>query len=331
MRLSISMYMFLLLLMLCCAQATAQTGKVKGKVTDAATRRPLPSAGVRLLSTSRAGTASSGPIVKRDGTYEINNVPPGSYTLQVRYVGYKTFTTAITVKANDETTSDPALTEDAVHLDEIVVVGAASRTSKSVAEVAVTRVDTREILKENSYTDIGQLLMGKVPGVTISPSSGNIGGSLRFQVRNGGGLFGNGTPTIYVDGARIFADELGAFTVGGQGISSLYSIDPEEIDHIEILKGAASGALYGTSGSNGVVLITTKHGDGDAGPMFQYKGTVGFNEQAHKYTADDFLSYQDANDVFRKGYFNQHSLSLNGQSGVFNYFASFGSRLENGS
>src|SRR5205085_2443856 len=99
-----------------------------------------------------------------------------------------------------------------------------------------------------------------------------------------------------------------------------------------VLKGPSSAALYGTDGSNGVILLSTRGSKLAPGEPLSvtYKGSVGYNEQRTEYTQEDILSFQDANEIFHKRYFNQHSVTLGGQTGIFGYSASFGSRLENG-
>lgn len=312
----------------------AQTGKIEGKVIDESTNEPLISATVLLLDKGTApGTVSGkqGRITKRDGSFVFNDVPPGSYTLRVSYVSYKTTTQQIQVSADKTTTVQIAVTPDPQGISEIVVTGVASRKSKSISEVSVSRVDAAELTDKNNYQDLSQLLSGKAPGVTVSTSSGNVGGGIRFNVRTGAGLYGNGQPIILVDGVRINNGQLGS-DVGGQFVSALADLNPEDIAKVEILKGPAATALYGTSGSNGVVLVTTKRGNYGAGrkPTVNLRTVIGVNEQAVKYTPEMALSYNDANAVFRRGDIHEYELSVGGGSGDVSYYTSFGNRYEQG-
>jgi len=312
----------------------AQTGKVEGKVIDASTNDPLISATVLLLDKGAAPGKVSGQrgrITKRDGSFVFTDIPPGSYTIRVSYISYRTTTQEIEVGADKTTTVQISMTPDPQGINEIVVTGVASRKAKSVSEVSVSRVDAAELTDKNNYQDLSQLLSGKAAGVTVSTSSGNVGGGIRFNVRSGAGLYGNGQPIILVDGVRINNSELGS-DVGGQYVSALADLNPEDIAKVEILKGPAATALYGTSGSNGVVLVTTKSGNYGAGrkPTVNLRTVLGFNEQAVEYTPEMALSYNDANAIFRRGDIREYELSVGGGTGDVSYYTSFGNRNEEG-
>lgn len=322
----------LLLMLLAASPMLAQTGSIKGKVSEEGTGKALSGATVTVSKKETPSNVIAGAITRSTGMYEIKDIPAGEYLLKTTYVGYKPFQTGVTVASGQITPQEIILNPDVVKLEEVVVVGAASRTQKSRAEVAVSRVDAVELQKGFTYTDVNQLLAGKIPGVSIAPSSGNIGGSTRFRVRSGGGLRGNGEPVMYLDGARVINTDLGFFTAGGQASSSLFDINPESITSVEVLKGPASAALYGTGGSNGVMMFSTRGGVGASGEAIavQYRGSVGYNEPQSEYTRDELLTYQDANSIFHKGYFNQHSLTLAGATSQFNYDINLSSRVDNG-
>ncbi len=315
--------------------ASAQTGSIKGKVTDASNGEPMVSATVILRA---QGTGNSAPVAadrgrisKRDGTFQFIEIPPGSYTIRVTYVGYQTTTQNIVVRADQETTADIAMTPDPKGITEIVITGVASRKEKSVSEVAVSRIDMEEITDKGAFQDISQALAGKTPGVTVSPSSGNVGGGIRFNVRSGAGLYGSSQPVIFVDGVRMNNAQLGT-DVGGQGVSALAGLNPQDIADIQILKGPAATALYGTSGSDGVVLITTKLGSARSGnaATVQLRSIIGVNQQAVEYTPEMVLSYNDVNAVHRDGAIREYQASVGGSSNGLEYYTSFGSRNEEG-
>ncbi|HEX3072957.1 MAG TPA: carboxypeptidase-like regulatory domain-containing protein, partial [Ignavibacteriales bacterium] len=204
--------------------------------------------------------------------------------LSAKYVGYKEKSVTITLTEKN-IVQNFDLEEDVFRSEEIVVTGLASKTSKSVAEVAVSKIDAAGLTNMNPYTSMSQLVGGKIAGVQMAPASGNVGGGFRFFVRSGGGLNGDEQPVIYVDGVRIDNNEIvGRYTAGGQGNSTLANLNPDDIASIEVLKGPAGAAMYGTSGSNGVVLITTKSGklaQGKADNLqIAYKHVYGYNTQA---------------------------------------------------
>ena len=323
MRLNLSLFLVLLLLP---SLAFAQNGSLSGMITDGESEDALPGASILLVEAS-LGAASS-----IDGSYTINDIPAGTYTIRVSFVGYKSSEESITISSGDNTYSI-SLEPDFTGLEEVVVTGIASATSKARAEVAVSSVSTERLLEQNSYQDVSQLLSGKVPGVSVMPSSGNVGGGIRFQVRSSTGLNGQGQPVIYVDGVRIDANEVAGFATGGQQVSMLATLNPEDIESVEVLKGPAGAALYGTSGSNGVVLITTKRGKlagGDRPFTVNYKGVMGQNSQLDEYTRLTAGTPETANAFFRDGDIEQHSLSFSGGSNAVRYFASYDNRFEEG-
>ncbi len=309
----------------------AQNATVTGTVKDAKTGEPLVGATVELIGKVKT-TGRIGAITSPEGKYTIRSIPPGEYTIRLQFVGYKTIMEQITLSADETKQMDLEIMPDIIGLDEVVVTGVASRNEKAVSDVAVARVNAASIQESFVYNDFGQLVAGKIPGVQVQTSSGNVGGGMRFQVRGGGGLNGAGQPVIFVDGVRINNDQIGT-DVGGQSAGALADLNPEDIANVEVLKGPAGAALYGTSGSNGVVLITTKRGlRGKAGDFFglNYEYNTGWNEQAVEYSEDDILSAKHANDVFQDGPFQEQTLSLQGKSGIFNYYTSFTDRKEEG-
>lgn len=306
----------------------ATTGTVAGKITDEQTGEPLPGANVFLKGTN-IGTAS-GP----DGSFEITDVPPGTYTVVASFIGYHRDEADVRVTANEETTTSFALVLDVFRGEEVVVTGLASRTSKAVAEVTVGRIHARELTVANTYQTTQQLINGKIAGVSVRTSSGNVGSGFRFNIRSGGGLNGNEQPVIYLDGVRIENSQFTGFGVGGQGIGVLADLNPEDIENIEVLKGPAAAASYGTNGANGVVLITTKKGRLVAGRgrsmSIDYKSAVGWNTQSFDYKDSDFITAKNANAAIRTGNVVQNTISASGGSDILRYFASFDSRVEDG-
>ena len=314
--------------------ATAGTGTVQGSVADLETRQPLRGATVMLeaVGTSPlAGSRTYGAFAGKDGSFTVDNVPSGQWRAKVTYVGYKPITRVITVDDDKTTNASFDLPFDVKQIEEVVVTGLASRHPKSESEVAVSRVDAEELQKANVYTDFTQLLQGKAAGVNVQQSSGNVGGGMRFTVRGGGGLNGNGLPLIFVDGARIVAGEVAPTDIGGQNFSAMANINPQDIENIEILKGPAGAALYGTAGSNGVVLITTKRGlKSQDNLSIQAKAIFGWNENPKVYDSTIIESAEDVNALFRNGPIEEYNVSLNGNSGGLGYFLSYGYRDEQG-
>ncbi len=306
------------------------TFRVKGKVADAKTGEALIGASVLLKP------LNLGAIADINGEYSFD-VPTSlakgqTVELTASYVNYKKKTIKVVLNGSN-ITQNFSLEEDIFQSEEIVVSGIASKTSKAVSEIAVGRVSAGDLQQVNTYGGLSQLVGGKVAGVQLQTSSGNVGGGFRFYVRSGGGINGNEQPVIYVDGVRINDSETGFFGVGGQSNSALASINPDDIASIEVLKGPAGASSYGVNGSNGVVLITTKSGRtaaGLTGISANYKFNYGFNEQSKRYTTDIFKSAEDANKTFIKGYIRENAIDIAGGGNQLRYYGGFSSRDEGG-
>ena len=316
-----------ILLLLAPGLAFAQTGTVEGLVTDAATGEPLPGANVQLAE------IQLGAATDIDGQYQITDAPVGEYTLRVSFVGYKVATRDVEVTLNETTTVDISLEPDLTGLEEIVVTGLATSSIKAETSVSVSRVNAAELTDQNAYQSVDQLIGGNAAGVSASPSSGNVGSGVRFRVRGGGGLNGDGQPVIYVDGVRIDNSQVVGFDAGGQGTSALADLNPENIASIEILKGSASTAIYGTEGSEGVVLITTKNGRPGQDFSVRYKQTMGFSQEVRDYDSDRFISADAVNALWRDpadANLWETAITATGSAGGVNYLGAVTHNVNNG-
>ena len=296
-------------------------GSVSGTVTDGLTNNPLPGANVFIEGTGYGSAADA------DGNYTISNVEDGSYTVTAGYIGYKSSSSEVTVSGGDASASF-ALGVDPLRSEEVVVTGAASRTTKATAEIAVQRITASELTEKNNYSSVDNILAGRVAGVSLTKASGIAGSQFKMQMRSGGGLNGDGQPVFFVDGVKV---ENSSWRAGGGdapdiGVTALASLNPEDIESIEVIKGPAGASSYGTGGSNGVVLITTKRGkvgssDGDNWKM-SYKGTFGTNDQDREYDESEFRSYKWVNDYFQPGDITKHSVSVSGGTETTNLYFS---------
>ncbi|MCD4693331.1 MAG: SusC/RagA family TonB-linked outer membrane protein [Calditrichales bacterium] len=303
---------------------------IKGIVIDSRTDEPLGGVNIYIEDTN-VGTTTD-----QDGYFSFSYDTDTGFNLILNYVGYKNVT--LTLSPTDDLSGlEVKMNEDIFKSETIVVTGIASKTSKDVAEVAVSRIVASEYTELTSYQDISQLVTGKISGVQLKPSSGNVGGGFRFFMRSGGGVGGDEQPVIYVDGVRIDNTEVVGYGTGGQGMSALANLNPEDIENIEVLKGPAGASSYGVNGSNGVILITTKRGklvSAKGGKVkrvaIDYKFIRGLNTQSYEYKEENFESYKDANRNFQDGDITQHSISASGGSNFLKYYTSFDSRDEEG-
>ena len=300
----------------------AVTGTVSDQSGD-----PLIGANVVVEGTSL------GAATKADGSFSIDYEPTGEFSLVVTYIGYK----KMTVTTSETTDLAFNLEQDVFASEAVVVTGMGSERSLGNTEVSVSRLDASSLSETNAFSDVSQMLYGKVSGVDIRKASGNVGGGWRFDVRAGGGLNGDEQPVIYIDGVRMDNEEFYSAYAGGQGVSTLADLNPEDIESIEILKGPAGATTYGTNGSNGVVLITTKKGgeqnraDGKSYTM-KYKQVTGTNEASYIYDndKDGLYSADDLNKVHTPGKIEQRNLSIAGGTPGLNYYIGLDDRYEEG-
>ena len=303
----------------------AQDGTITGTVTDGETGEPLPGATVQIPETG------DGAATDANGEYRLS-VAEGTYTLSATFVGYSPVERDVEVVAGETVTVDITLEVAPEQLGEVVVQGLGLGQDRARSRVSIGRVDASDIAERASFDNVSQLISGNVAGVSAQASSGNIGGGIRFNVRGGGGLGGDGQPAIYIDGTRVDNNEIEGFGAGGQGISPLADLNPADIENIDIIRGPAGAAIYGTDGSNGVVLITTKGGSFSADPTLnvEYRGTAGWSEQENEYSSRNHVTADDANALFGTGSLQEHQVAVSGGADFARFYASVNHRMEEG-
>jgi TonB-linked SusC/RagA family outer membrane protein len=246
------------------APAAAQaTGTLVGTVRDAATQRPLEAVQVYI------GGTGIGALTNAAGRFLLLNVPAGEHTLVAELVGYRSGSQTVTVAAGQSVVADFALEQTAITLDQIVVTGAGVATEKRKLGNTIATLDAAT-LDNAPISDFSQMIAGREPGVVSLPSSGYTGEGARIRIRGSSSLSQLNEPIVYVDGIRVNRAAVDANNDQGNP-SRLDDIDPNSIERVEILKGAAAATLYGTEASNGVIQIFTKRGRSGA-PRFSVQG-----------------------------------------------------------
>ena len=237
------------------ATARAQDGgTINGHVVDATTNAPIPSAQVQLVGTARGG------VTAEDGRFRIPNVRPGVYQVRVLRIGYQAGTQSVTVANTQAISLEYSLAPVAVTLDQVVTLATGETTRKrEQGNVVGTLTPVPATLA--TAGNMSQLLTGRVPGVDVATPGGTIGSSARFRIRGASSLSLSNDPLLIVDGIRVDNNSASStIGVGGQVPSRFNDINPEDIEKIDIIKGPAAGALFGTAAANGVIQITTKKG-----------------------------------------------------------------------
>ena len=272
-RVRLASLVALLLLVAMPQFATAQARAIRGTVTDARTGRPVPGAQVSIRDTG-IGTLSNA-----QGRYLITQVPGGRLEIRVVFLGYSPQSSVVTVAAGETQTIDFQMSLSAIELEGLVATGYAQQTRREVSS-AISSVGSVD-LQNPAVASLDALLLGKAAGVQVIQNAGNPGNGITVRVRGLSSISANNQPLYVVDGMPIFRGNFGQLSYGGQDLSAITGLNPDEIESIDILKDAAAAAIYGSRGSNGVVMITTKRGritaeqGGTGGPRFQFNTSFG--------------------------------------------------------
>lgn len=244
MRKFLAMCLGMMLLCIVTPHLALAQGKyeVKGVVVDAA---GIPVIGATIIE---AGTVN-GTTTDIDGQYVLN-VKDANSVVQISYIGYKT----VELVASSELLKNLTLEEDLMTLDEVVVIGYGG-VKKSDMTGSVVAIKAEDV-NRGAVTSPDQLLLGKVPGLLVTPASGEPGTGAQIRIRGNASLNASNNPLIVIDGVPVTGD-------GGAGMGNpLSTVNPDDIDTYTVLKDASATAIYGSRASNGVIIITTKKGKG---------------------------------------------------------------------
>jgi TonB-linked SusC/RagA family outer membrane protein len=252
------------------SSAVAQDYTIIGRVLDAVTGTPVSGAQINVEGTS------FGSLADQTGRYSIRaSLSAGTYTLRVQYIGREVGTQQISLGTQLVVrVPDFLLRERALELGEIVVTGVAGPTSKRALGTTVSTVDAGAVSRA-AVSTIDQALQGRVAGATIISNTGTPGGGVSMRLRGTSSITGGAEPLFIVDGVIIDNNGDQQINVGYRSNPSnrLADLDPDDIERVEILKGAAAAALYGSRANNGVVQIFTKRGQQGA-PRFVFSTKV---------------------------------------------------------
>jgi len=341
--------LFILLILFMTPGVAHAQRTVTGEVTDAETGETLPGVNVRIEGTSRGTTTDI------DGAFEIN-LPEGRNTLVFTFVGYRSKTIEL---GDGETDIEVQIEPDVLGLDEVVVTGLASSAKRRNLANSVGTIQEEDLVPVPAQT-LERALSGKIAGLSVSQNTGAPGGGINVNLRGTSTITGSTQPLYVIDGVILdnsaiqpgldFVSEAaaaGSARPQGQPTNRIADINPNDIESIEVLKGASAAAIYGAKATNGVVIITTKRGRAGE-TRVNFSQQTGFNTILNKLgtrdfrgvdglsprvdslvNANGFIDYEE--EVYgREGLTTETTLSLSGGDENTRYYVSGLALSENG-
>lgn len=316
---------------------------ISGIITSAEDKMPIPGASVVIKGTS------NGSVTDVNGAYTIKAAP--SDVLVFSFVGLQ----SMEIPVNDQTKIDVALLNEPKLLKEVVVVGYGTMDRANLTS-SVSSIGSND-LENDPMPSVTQAIQGKAGGVQVTQKGGSPGGGISIRIRGTTSINASSDPLYVVDGVPVNSNTNftggSDFNFGGgtQGINILASINPSDIESVEVLKDAASSSIYGARAANGVVLITTKRGKTNSSSISlnAYAGVSQVpNERKYKMMGtQDYISYMkdyygykgvpvpaqilngDVNtdwqdEIFRTAPMQSYELSASGGSEKTQYYTSMG-------
>ncbi len=262
---------------------------IRGRVTST-TGEALVGATILVKETGQ------GTVTDNNGNFTVAVPDGGQVKLVVSYVGYQTRE----VLVNGQTQVDIELAAASAELDEVVVIGYGTEYRGNIS-TSIGKLNEKDI-RDQPVTSFDQALAGRLAGVDIAQTNGAPGASVAINIRGISSITGGNSPLIVVDGVPLSSSPIDQFSQGvssandfnvGYRLNPLSTINPNDIVSIEVLKDAASTAIYGSRGTNGVILITTKSGQFDQKPTISLNVYAGVQEVTKKIDVMD--AYEFAN------------------------------------
>ncbi|MEX2570056.1 MAG: TonB-dependent receptor [Gemmatimonadota bacterium] len=300
----------------------AQTGSISGQVTASGDLRPIVGAQVSIPETGL------GTLTNSQGEFLIVNVPAGLQRVTAQMIGYSTETNEVDVSSGATVNLDFALNQTALALDEIVVTGTAGAARRREIGNSIGSIRS-ETLENETILSAQDAITGTVPSLQVNMNGGDPGAGGSIRIRGANSMTQGNRPLLYVDGVRM-ENDLFPGSMSNQAASPLDDINPNDIERIEVIKGASATTLYGTEASGGVIQIFTKRGQ--AGPPqwtaemsqgISHVGSIGPGGESAAYLE----KYPGAEDLFMRqwlqtGHEQDYGLSVRGGAEAMNYFLS---------
>ena len=235
-------------------------------------------------ATVQVSAAGAGTVTDIDGKYSLSGAAkPGNYVVTFSYVGYSSRTETINLSSNNQQfTLDVTLGSDVLNMDEVVVVGSSVTASRRQLGNSVNSLKAENLVVANPQ-GLNSALQGKLPGAQVTQNSGDPAGGFSVRLRGASTINGSSEPLYIIDGVVISnstANVTNTNVSAGSaqpGTNRLADINPNDIERIEVINGAAAAAIYGSRASNGVILITTKRGKSGK-PQFTFSSSANINQ-----------------------------------------------------
>jgi len=317
------------------------TGTVRGRVTASGTQAPLAGVQVTVAGTGRRAVTGS------TGEYTLSDVPAGARAVRAELLGYATAEERAEVAAGGVATVNFQLGQSAVAIDALVVTGTPGETRQRALGTTVSRLQAVEVVEKAPVTNLSELLNGRVAGVAIINTTGQLGGGNRVRIRGAKSFSLSNEPLVYIDGVRVNNDQATGpanQAFGSRSLSRWNDINPEDIESIEIIKGPAAATLYGTEASAGVIQIITKRGRTGAprisatlkqgsnwfanpeGRLWTNYFDVGNDGNVESIDIVE-LEKSRGNAIWQRGHIQEYDVSVGGGSDAARYYV--GSTFEN--
>ncbi|MCD4774259.1 MAG: TonB-dependent receptor [Bacteroidales bacterium] len=330
---------FLFLFFATALQSYGQGVQITGKVTDATIGETIPGVSILVKNTT------TGTITDLNGEYSLE-VQIGS-ELVFSFIGYETQTIVVGQQNIINVDLIPAVTG----LDEVVVVGYGIQKKSDVTGATATLDE--EDFNSGVVVSPAEMMQGRISGVQVTMNSGEPGAGSAIRIRGNSSVRANQDPLYVIDGIPLNITSMspGAVTVAGVNASAkkdpLGFLNPDDIESITVLKDASATAIYGSRGSNGVILVTTKKGKEGKGQLSYsyYAGISNLPKKLDLLSSEEFINASNENnlgltdmgkttnwqdEIFRTGITQNHNLSYVGGTDKSNYYASFGYMNQDG-
>lgn len=309
----------LALLLVLAGAVEAQEGSIQGVVLDAAGERPLAATQVHIPE------LGIGSLTDQNGRFQLSGVPAGTREIRVERLGYAPVTQEVEVAAGESIEIDFRLRGQALALEEMVVTGTAGQARRREVGNTVSSISVGDL--NEPVTSVDAILQGRTAGATIQTGSGVMGGGAAIRLRGNTSVSMSNHPIVFIDGVRARSEmypinrseAMHWINSANETPSPLNDLNPNDIERIEIVKGAAATTLYGTEAAGGVIQIFTKRGAEGAATWTGQTNQTFSSIRPFGPSTDPYIRM----DPFLKTGHNQHySLSVSGGATGFQYFLS---------